>query len=408
MQFYNRLSSPKIMLLFMLLVFPPLTSTNQLYSMTHQDHHQQVEIDTIRQDDLENEVKNLIDSTPTGFTFLFKRYASDVGVLVTYTWWFVCHPIASVKSIYERAFPVIGRGIVNSCQAIRHPVEPLKMLVTITVHPMKSVSQFIGFCDRLVIDDLPFFGGAYKTFKQFDGRIQITQENCPLLHPILMQTAERLGCQSLERVYIFKGNSYRSVLENLGVCDYSCNACQCGYTRGTTEIDLGKDLFLGVNKGQVAYVPGMSPEQLQALFARAVILNRSRHQAKTFVVNATIAGLITWLLINNTSLGSIDEYSSGLSICVGASSYQGLKEIVTPLFTQGFARSCERHADIRALEALDDPKVMSDALGKLGYLMGLKRRPLAELWRGEPDLGTRIIYLQKEFTRIARTGGTGR
>lgn len=409
-----QLKSPKKLYLFFILLFvSSIVDFKPIYSMNQPNCQIYPSRDVVA-----SEVNNLVTSTPTGFTFLVRSCKSKLYNLITISWRMVRHPISSTMTVCSKvsgsALSIASSGAKKGLQVALHPVETTKMVISITVNPIKSVSQFISFCDNIVVDDLPLIGDVSQGWKQFSGLIKISQDNCPNLYRILEAAAGVLGYDNAKRIYVFKGNFITNILENANLYDSSCDAFQSGLTRGSEYICMGKDLFLGVNNPlQGSYVHGMQPEQIQALFAREASHCKFRHALKGFTINASIAIILARLFFTNfneairynvmTMINPYSEYQTltingtALNICVEALYYKILKSWIAPLITQGLNREFDLQADMSAHHALDNSRTVIAALNQFFYISDHKRRLLAELFQNHPDLGTRIGHLEDKI-----------
>lgn len=389
---YKEVFAKRILLCFLLLALNFFAGSKQLYSMEADEGSQ-----ALTQQELAGEVQDLVDTTPTGFTFLFRRFKSDLGVIASFSWQTVAHPINSVEAICSNVSntvsSIIGYSAATGYQAVRHPIETVGMALTITLHPIMSVSRFISYCDHIAVYDFPIISGVDQRIKQFSGFVRVTPEQCPHLHSLLAETTHTLGCESLERVYIYKGNGFSNILEKLAIGDHSLKASERGLTRGTSRIYLGKDLFLGVNRNQASCVPGMSPEQIQAIFAQNIGHREFRHPLKLAMMDAALAGFLGYLIISSLN---IHDYKIE-QIAPETYRYIELKVFISKtcceIFNHFFSRHCVYGTDTYALGALDDPKSMSEALTQLDRIISLKRRPLLDFFSSTPEIGARLNYL---------------
>lgn len=356
----------------------------------------------IKQQEIVDETANLVANTPTGFTYIFKSGVHNVKATAQLAAKMVLHPIDTAinvtSSIGGTARNVAANGLKKGYNMVRHPFAIPCKLLSLICHPIRGAKDFLSYCDHIDFYKFPFVGSICDAIGQFNGLVPITADNCPELYALLQETAQKLGVE-INRVYLFRGNFLTNLDESLGAVDFSCNAYQAGMTTGMSCIVIGKDLLLGVNRGGDSFVPGLSLDEFQAIFAHELTHQKNKHVLKlTAAYEASFyVALLLELLAGYASVAAKQRFDHGENILLPAAGFLvslGLAFAV-PLLVRAYSRRCEKEADMNAANTLQKEEELAAGLVKLSQLFASKHRPLVQLFSTHPDMGTRLGYLRQ-------------
>ncbi len=367
------------------------------------------------QQEILDEATRLISTEPTGFTYLLKSGVHNIKALASMATHAAMHPIDTTidvsSSIGGKARDLTTSGLKKGFYVARHPLEVSKKIISIIRHPIDDAKSVLSFCDHIDFNNFPVIGRFSRALRQFGGMVPITQENCPELYDMLQSVAQKVGVE-IKEIYVFKGNFLTNLAESFESLDFSCNAFQTGFTTGTSYIVIGKDLLLGVNRGTDSFVPGMTLEQIQAVFAHELAHQKNRHLLKMLAVTGISAALAYYIhyLINTKAIipcgdNAVMVQVSGKYMIVSANVVLCylLENYALPLVTNAFSRKCEKEADMDAASSLNDEEALAEGLSKLYMLHDSKHRTLAQLFKSHPDLGARVGYLHQARTQRSQT-----
>jgi len=294
----------------------------------------------------------------------------------------VRHPIDTAinvtSSVGGTARDIAKGGLKKGYNVVRHPLAIPSKIFSVAFHPVRGAGDFLTYCDNIDFNNFPVIGRINEAVRRFSGLAPITAEACPQLHATLQETAHKLGVEAT-RLYIFKGNRVTDILESCGIIDMSCNAFQGGFTSKTAYTVIGKDLLLGVNRGDYSFIPGLSRAQIQAIFAHELAHQKDRHILKLAIANMVSISLMLscqYLIVSKSAIILLNKYAIPLLFCA-------------------YSRKCEKEADVDSSGSLSNQGDLAAGLSILAFLYATKHRSAAQLFMTHPDNGERLDYLYR-------------
>lgn len=189
------------------------------------------------------------------------------------------------------------------------------------------------------------------------------------LHGLAQDVASRLETPE-PLVLVFKGNLLMTLLEELGIIDFRCNAFASSITPSHGLICIGEDLI----------EKGLTIKELEGVIAHETSHVKKNHVMKSvgmFILIRLFCKLLIHLMDGEPKLTTITilhnnnatyKYGS-IGITKGL-----ISTLLAGILLLVYTRMNEKEADLTAVTVLDDPMALANALDKLSSIYDEKAR----------------------------------